>query len=216
MPAHLLRRAPDRPQPTLTPHPDIALRLARVHEVCGPARRTFAMWLAGQTRGPVLWISPLWEVNQPNPDGICAFTDPARFLFVTPRRAEDLLWCIEEALRAGVVPLVVADLPGAPALTPVRRMHLAAESGSQTGTPPLGLLLTPGNGGAQGAETRWHMAPDHEGEKRQWRLERRRARALPPQAWSASQTRARAGLELVRINAPDPRAETPAKKARGA
>jgi len=119
-------------------------------------------------------------------------------------------------LRAGVVPLVVADLPGAPALTPVRRMHLAAESGSQTGTPPLGLLLTPGNGGAQGAETRWHMAPDHEGEKRQWRLERRRARALPPQAWSASQTRARAGLELVRINAPDPRAEIPAKKARGA
>jgi len=199
MPTHLLKRAPERPKPSLTLHGDIALPLARVHEVCGPSRRTFAMWLAGQTRGPILWISPLWEVNQPNPDGMCAFVDPGRFIFVAPRRGEDLLWCVEEALRAGAVPLVVADLPGAPALTPVRRMHLAAESGSQMGTAPLGLLLTPGDGGAQGAETRWHMAPEHTGEERRWRLERRRARTSPPQTWTATQTRARAGLELVRV-----------------
>jgi len=199
MPTHLLRRAPERPKPSLTLHGDIALQLARVHEVCGPARRTFAMWLAGQTRGPVLWISPLWQPDQPNPDGICAFAEPGRFIFVTPRRGEDLLWCTEEALRAGAVPLVVADLPGAPSLTPVRRLHLAAESGSRTGSAPLGLLLTPGEGGAQGAETRWHMAPKHAGEARQWQLERRRARTLPPRAWTARQTRARAGLELERI-----------------
>jgi len=198
MPTRSLNRKP-RAGPALSLHADIALPLARVHEVCGPARRTFAMWLAGQTRGPVLWISPLWGADQPNPDGICAFSDPARFIFVTPRRAEDLLWCTEEALRAGAVPLVVADLPGAPTLTPVRRMHLAAETGATLGPPPIGLLLTPGDGGAQGAETRWHMAPKHAGEKRQWRLERRRARALPPQAWTATQTRARAGLELVRV-----------------
>jgi protein ImuA len=202
MPNHPLRLAPRRPRPCLTLHRDIALPLGRMHEACGAARYTFAMWLAGQTCGPVLWISPLWQADQPNPDGMHAFVDPGRFIFVTPRRGEDLLWCTEEALRAGAAPLVVTDLPGAPALTPVRRLHLAAQSGGELGhAPPLGLLLTPGEGGAQGVETRWYMAPAHTGENRQWHLERRRARALPPQTWSATQTRARAGLELTRQSA---------------
>ncbi len=200
MPTHLLKRQPHRSGPLLHLHADIALPQARAHEVCGPARHTFAMWVAGQTRGPVLWISPLWQADQPNPDGMCAFVDPGRFIFIAPRRAGDILWCVEEVLRAGAVPLVVADLPAPPSLTPVRRMHLAAETGANMGTPPLGLLLTPGDGGAQGVETRWHMAATHEGEKRQWRLERRRARIQPPQTWHARQVRARAGLELVRAN----------------
>ncbi|MFT7596587.1 MAG: protein ImuA [Paracoccaceae bacterium] len=209
MSTHLLRRAPERPKPALTLHRDIALTLGRVHEICGPARRTLAMWLAGQTRGPVLWISPAWEAAQLNPDGMLGFADPARFLFVTPRRAEDLLWACEEALRAGAVSLVIADLPGPPALTPVRRMHLAAETGATMGPAPLGLLLTPGDGGAQGVETRWHMTPTHESTHeitpeitpeitvRRWRLERRRARTLPPQAWTATQTCARSQPDLV-------------------
>ncbi len=200
MPTHLLKRTPDRrplhARPGLALHPDITLPLARVHEACGAARRTFAMWLAGQTRGPVIWISPAWGGDQLNPDGMHAFADPARFVFVTPRRAEDLLWCTEEALRAGAAALVVADLPGAPALTPVRRMHLAAATGADLGPAPLGLLLTPGNGGAQGIETRWHMAPAHTGTMHQWHLERRRARTLPPQAWRATLTPT--GLELDR------------------
>ena len=83
-------------------------------------------------------------------------------------------------------PLVVADLPGPPALTPVRRMHLAAETGAGLGAAPLGLLLTPGDGGAQGIETRWHMAPAHEGSRRLWQLERRRARTLPPRRWQVA------------------------------
>jgi len=191
-------------------HPEIALPLMRVHEACGPSRRTFAMWLAGQicgqtceqTRGVIMWISPLWGADQPNPDGICAFADPARFIFVAPRRGEDLLWCVEEVLRAGAVSLVVADLPAPPALTPVRRLHLAAETGAAhggQGVCTLGLLLTPGDGGAQGAETRWHMAPQHQGEARQWQLQRRRARALVPKTWRASQSRPRAGLDLVSL-----------------
>jgi protein ImuA len=209
MPTHLRHRPQTQSDPnhtdsshrgqTLELHPEIGLPLARVHEACGPARRTFAMWLAGQTRGPVLWISPSWEANQPNPDGMCAFVDPARFIFVAPRRAEDILWCVEETLRAGAVPLVIADLPAAPALTPVRRMQLAAETGSTIGAPPLGLLLISGDGGARGVDTRWHMAPTHVGDTRQWRLERRRARTLAPRAWSASQIRARAGLILERL-----------------
>ncbi|MCB1343409.1 MAG: hypothetical protein KDK24_20565 [Pseudooceanicola sp.] len=195
MPTHLLPRAAEGPRIDLGG--GVRLALGRVHEGCGMARRTLALWVAGQMQGPVLWIAPSWIADRMNPDGMLAFADPARFLFVTPARTEDLLWCAEEALRAGTVPLVVADLPGPPGLTAVRRMHLAAENGGKrSGTPPLGLILTPDDGGAPGVETRWHMAPAHEGEQRFWRLERRRARAQPPQGWTATQTRARAGLEL--------------------
>lgn len=192
---------PARHLPGLALHPQITLQTGRVHEACGPARRSFALWLAGQAQGPVLWISPAWEPGQLNPDGMMPFADPARFIFVRPTRAEDILWCLEEALRSGAIPLVIGDLPGAPGLTPVRRMHLAAEQGGALGRPPLGLLLTPGDGGAQGVETRWHMAADHVDEARRWTLTRRRARALPPVTWRATQTKPRAGLNLERVGA---------------
>lgn len=194
MTTHLLSRAPERDRPALALHSGLTLPLARVHEACGPARRSFALWLASQTKGPVLWISPAWQVDQLNPDGVFGFINPARLLFVSPARAEDLLWTSEETLRAGAVALVVADLPGAPGLTPVRRMHLAAETGASEGRcSPLGLLLTPGDGGAQGIETRWHMAPAHTGSTRRWRLDRRRARTLPPQTWTVTQKPAQQG-----------------------
>ena len=183
MATHLLTRASERRPPQLTLTGEIALARGRVHEACGPARHTFALWLAGRGAGPVLWIAPAWETAALNPDGMAGWAAPGRFIFVHPRRGEDLLWCAEEALRAGAVPLVVAELPTPPALTPVRRLHLAAEAGTGTGAAPLGLLLTPGDGGAQGIESRWHMAPAHEGAAQRWHLERRRARTAPPKTW---------------------------------
>lgn len=203
MTTHLLTRTDRRAGPQFALHDQITLALGRMHEACGPSRRTFAMWLAGRMTGPVLWILPDWEADQLNPDGMLPFADPARFLFVHARRADDLLWCTEEALRAGAVPLVVADLPAPPALTPVRRMHLAAETGTTRGQAPLGLLLAPGDGGAQGIESRWHMCPAHRGRSRSWKLERRRARTLPHKSWIATQTRPRTGLELS-TNSPFP------------
>ncbi len=161
------------------------LPAGRAHEFCGPARRRLALWLARGTEGPVMWIRPAWHPDRLHMAGVRAEIVPGRLVFVEPVRTEDLLWSMEEALRAGIVPLVVTELTDPPGLTPVRRLHLAAEAGAaRTGRAPLGLLLTPGGGGAAGVETRWrldpgHVAPDAEG----WRLSRLRAREAPPGTW---------------------------------
>ena len=197
MPTQLLNHAPHRPRPQVTIYDGIALDYGRTHEACGPARRTFALWLAAATTGPVLWISPAWEVDQLNPDGMMDFTCPSRFLFLHASRQDDLLWATEEALRAGQVPLVVTDLPAPPGLKPIRRLHLAAQSGARHGSAPLGLLLTPGNGGAAGIESLWHLAPDHAGLQRQWLLKRLRARTLPPRSWQLRHSGPRAGLKEI-------------------
>jgi len=199
MSAHLLGHRPARGTPAVTLHPGVSLRLARTHEACGPARRGFALWLAGQMQGPVLWIAPAWEVDQLHPAGLLPFLDPSRIFYIRPARTEDLLWCMEEALRSGAAPLVVVELGDPPALTPVRRLHLAAEQGTTTGRAPLGLLLTPGDGGAQGVETRWHMVPTCHDTRASWTLTRRRARTGPPASWRATQAEPRNGLMLEAI-----------------
>jgi protein ImuA len=181
----LLSRRPHRDRPALGLAPGLSLALARVHEGCGGARRSLAMWLAARSTGPVFWISPAWESGGLNPCGMAAIAEPARFTFLTPARAIDILWAAEEVLRAGIVPLVVADLPAPPALTPVRRLHLAAETGARDGSvAPLGLLLTPGPGGAPGVESRWQMDPAHGTAGPGWSLTRSRARTEPVQSWA--------------------------------
>src|SRR6056297_3708183 len=181
---HLLTKAPHRPAAGAAFLGDLALAPARVHEACGVARHTFALIVAAALRGPIMWIAPAWRPERLNAEGIVRFVDPSRFLFVTPRRDEDVLWSMEEALRAGCVPLVVADLPGPPALTPVRRLHLAAETGAAEGRHlPLGLILTP-EGNAPGVESRWSFAPRHpDTTTERWDMRRLRARTQPEAAW---------------------------------
>ncbi|WP_204114879.1 ImuA family protein [Shimia biformata] len=187
MPIQTFRRAPERARPEVALGPGASLVRGRAHEGCGAARRTFALWLAARMDGPVFWIAPDWAGDRLNPDGVARFLNPARLTFLSPRRPEDVLWTMEEALRAGAVPLVVADIPGLPGLTPVRRLHLAAETGAAEGDHvPLGLLLTPGNGGAQGVESRWRMAPAHRGEDEGWTLHRLRARTAPEKHWQVA------------------------------
>ena len=177
----------------------LRLDRGRVHEFCGPARRTLALMAArgdGATTGsPVLWISPGWATDRLNPEGVLPFIAPGRLIFVLPKRPEDLLWVMEEALRSAAVALVVADLLAPPGLTPVRRLQLAAEAGAASGPAPLGLILTPEAGGAQGVESRWHLAPSHTAATSAWHLQRLRARMEPPRQWALHQ--GPGGLQLA-------------------
>ena len=157
---------------------------------------------ARATTGTIIWLRPAWLPERLHPEGVLPFIEPGRLLFVTPRRPEDLLWSVEEALRAGTVPLVVAELPEPPGLTPVRRLQLAAETGAAEGRAvPTGLLLIPGEGGAQGAESRWHIAPRHTREDTRWHLSLRRSRTLPQQEWGLSAPRGGTGFTLARPHA---------------
>ncbi len=177
-----LTRKPVSTLPEVALTDDVSFARGRVHELCGPARRLFAILTAAQTTGPILWIRPAWGPDKICADGIAPYLNPARIVFVDAIRAPDMLWCMEEALRAGAAPVVVAELGEPPGLTPVRRLHLAAETGRV-----LPLLLTAAEGGAQGVESRWHMAPSHRFELGQlrprWTVTRLRARMKPPANW---------------------------------
>lgn len=184
---HAMLQTRHAPAPdTLHLAPEVGLARARAHEVAGPARVVFALMVAARSTGPVLWLQPAWARERLMGDGVRGFLDPGRLVFGRARSAIDILWAAEQALLSGRVPLVVADLPEPPALTPVRRLHLAAETGAAAGTAPMALLLTPGDGGAPGVETRWHLAPAPgwaEGAAPRWRLTRARARMAPPMTW---------------------------------
>lgn len=164
------------------------LARGRAHEVTGPSRIVFGLLLARRMTGPVLWLQLAWTKDRLNGDGVEPILDPGRLLIGRGRGAIDLLWCAEEALRSGLMPLVVAELPAPPTLTAVRRLHLAAEAGAGArGVAPLALLLTPEPGGTPGIETRWRLAPAPgwavDGTAR-WHLCRLRARMAPEAVWT--------------------------------
>jgi len=203
----LTGRRPPREVPSLPLGPGVALRLARLHECCGNARQSFAVMTAARAgpspERPLIWIAPEWQAGRLHGEGLAPLLEPRCIIFVTPKRAEDILWTLEEVLRAGVAPLAVADLPGLPTLTAVRRLHLAAETGAAEGAlSPTGLILTPGDGGAPGVESRWRMSGDHPAERAEempgagrWRLDLLRARAAPPASWRVEKPR-RGGFEI--------------------
>jgi protein ImuA len=183
----LTRHSHRRDRPGLPLLGRFGLAGARAHELCGTARRRLALWIAAGAEGPIMWIRPAWHPDRLHMAGVRAEIDPARLIFVEPERPADLLWSMEEALRAGVLPLVICDLPEPPGLTPVRRLHLAAEAGIEArGGAGLGLLLTPGDGGAAGVESRWRLEPAHGAEETGWRLARLRARDAPPGEWAVT------------------------------
>jgi protein ImuA len=182
----------------------MALTRGRVHEATGPARRTLAAMAAGaaQAEGPVMWLRPAWRREGLYPPGLIRFADPGALITLDCPRRDDVLWAAEEALRAGCVALVVAELPVAPDLRQVRRLHLAAAEGvarARVGTgllAPLGLVMAAEapDSALAGVESRWALAPLPpttdppqalwRGEALPiWRLDRLRARDAAPAAW---------------------------------
>ncbi|MEO1532093.1 MAG: hypothetical protein AAFU72_07990 [Pseudomonadota bacterium] len=132
-----------------------ALAAGRVHEACGAGRLAFALALAGEGRGPVLWIADATRRDRPCPAGIARFLDPARLVLARPTGLVAALQVMEEALRSGAAPLVVAELEAAPDLTQSRRLQLASGTGGGRG-----LCLVPENRLAtNAAETRWRCRP---------------------------------------------------------
>jgi protein ImuA len=183
-----------------------SLARARVHEFCGPARSQLAAFVLQSTSGAVIWASPSWLPERIYPYGLLPFADPNRIIFARCRRPEDILWTMEEALRSGAAPVVLGDLPQPPALTPIRRLHLAAEAGAEAahrrGRPaPLGLILTI-QGGAQGVDSRWHMQAAPSGmtmleNRAAWTLARLRARSAPPARWTITHAKGQISATLL-------------------
>ncbi len=137
-------------------HPDIAyLAAGRVHEATGSGRRAFALALAARLTGPVLWVQDGTARDALYGPGIARFFDPARLIIVLPVGRIQTLQVVEEALRSGATPLVVAEMEAAPDLTASRRLQLAAGTGGGRGLAlvPEHRLCT------NAAETRWRCTP---------------------------------------------------------
>lgn len=127
----------------------------RVHEACGSGRHAFAFVQAAGSSGAVLWIFDAARRERLCAQGIAAFIDPARLVIARPTGAIAALQVMEEALRSGAAPLVVAELDAAPDLTQSRRLQLAAGTGGGRG-----LCLVPeGRLATNAAETRWRCRP---------------------------------------------------------
>lgn len=131
----------------------LTLAAARVHEAEGPGRRAFAALQGMRQSGPVLWVLPAHEPQRPMLAGLPAGLG-ARLMLLTPKGETDLMWCVEEALRAAPVALVIAEPQQPLSLTAGRRLQLAAEAGRTTG-----LILIREGQGCNATETRWHCAP---------------------------------------------------------
>lgn len=126
---------------------------ARVHEAEGRGRRAFALFQAARHPGPLVWILPSHAPEMPMLRGLPRGVGE-RLHLLRPTGETDLLWCVEEALRAAPVSLVIAEPEKPLSLTAGRRLQLAAEAGRTTG-----LMLIHQDAGSNATETRWHCEP---------------------------------------------------------
>lgn len=157
------------------------LRDGRAHEAQGPLARAFAAMEIGRRAGPAIWIRGPRSRERLDPYGLAAFCDPGRLVFVDAPKPLDAFWAMEEALRSGAASVVVGEAPEGVALTPGRRLQLAAETGGGLGIVVVGLDGAPPPAGASAAETRWRVAPDG---ARRWRLTLTKNKRGAPGAWT--------------------------------
>ena len=82
-----------------------ALVPARVHEAQGRGRRAFALFQAARTTGVLVWILPAHIPELPFLGALPSGVNERLHLF-RPTGEIDLLWAVEETLRAPAVALV--------------------------------------------------------------------------------------------------------------
>lgn len=127
----------------------LTLVAARVHEAQGRARRAFALFQAARSPGTLVWIIPTHLPELPFLGALPSGVNERLHLF-RPTTETDLLWTVEEALRAPGVGLVIAEPQRPLSLTAGRRLQLAAEAGQTRG-----LMLIHTDAGSNAAESRW-------------------------------------------------------------
>lgn len=140
-------------RPESAPTNPFDLRARRVHEAEGRGRRAFALFQAVRHPGPLVWIAPAHIPELPMLRGLPRGVGERLHVF-RPVGETDLLWCIEEALRAAPISLVIAEPEKPLSLTAGRRLQLAAEAGRTTG-----LMLIREGAGSNATETRWNCEP---------------------------------------------------------
>ena len=173
--------------------------------------------------GMVLWCLPRPNLYGP---GLAAHgLDPARLVLVRASRDAEILWAMEEGLRAPGIAAVVGEV-GSLAAVASRRLQLAAERSGITA-----FLLRRWRVGGQAAHeralpnaavTRWRIAalpskslPGEPGVGRpRWRIELLRCRGGEPASWEVEEADATGHVSLAAALADRPAAPVPAQKFR--
>jgi protein ImuA len=130
------------------------LKSSRYHEVTGAGAYSFASVCCGYTAGKAIWFVEGWMHEVVNPLGLQTHCDPHQVLIGKCSNPTDVLAASEEALRSGVVSLVIAELTKPLSLTAGRRLQLAAEAGGSSG-----LMIVRDGMGSNATQTRWHVSP---------------------------------------------------------
>jgi len=174
--------------------PENSLSLAALHDVtcAGPgdaaAAAGFALALLSRLnrQGGIVWCQTLHarrEYGRLYMAGLARYgIAPDRLILVDVMRERDLIWTMEETLRAGCLAAVAGESQGV-GFTATRRLSLAA---ARSGTPAILINQSPATT-ASAAATRWRVAagtgpPDA--------FDRR---APGPAGWQAELTRCRGG-----------------------
>jgi len=195
----------------------------------GALAAAFAAGILGRlTRtgdGTVLWCLPRPDLYGP---GLAAHgLDPRHLVLVRAPRDAEILWAMEEGLRAPGITAVVGDV-GTLAVVASRRLQLAAERSGVTA-----FLLRRWRDGGQAARehnlpnaavTRWRIAalpsqppPGEPGVGRpRWRVELLRCRGGEPACWEVEEADATGHVSLASALADRPAAPVAAVQFRRA
>jgi protein ImuA len=151
----------------------------------------------GAQAGPAVFVAArraLAEFGTPYGHGLAQQgLDVGRLLLIETRTDKDALWAIEETLRSGTRPAMVAGaIEGGLDLTASRRLNLAAAADAT----PLVLLRGTRGAGTSAAATRWRIAAAAAARDRfgafaapRWRLTLERCRNGRPGEWLIEWTR---------------------------